>query len=202
VQTQAGSRLRSARTTACNRRFGQFLFHFGKQQPAPVLLPSPHRLTPVLIMYLIRLVSSPGVEALGVSSPGELAITAVCGVNHVAILGRTNGVSLPLGTMEDPKTRFCCRPEQSGTWAVWDEVDDAPASLGGCLLIGRTWQRAKAACDLLRRIYDNRLEARSRRGSGGKPADDPVGRADDLISSIRKSRALEKAQASRPQRHA
>jgi hypothetical protein len=91
--------------------------------------------------------------------------------------------------MEEP-TRFCCHREPSGTWTVWDEVDDAPASLGGCLLIGRTWQRAKAACDLLMRIYDNRLEARSR-GSGGKPADDPVDRVDDLISSIRKSLGFE-----------
>ncbi|MER9651869.1 hypothetical protein NKJ14_33845, partial [Mesorhizobium sp. M0199] len=53
----------------------------------------------------------------------------------------------------------------SGTWMVWDEVDNAPASLGGCSLVGRTWQRAKVACDLLKRIYDNRLEARSQRES-------------------------------------
>ncbi|MER8957282.1 hypothetical protein NKH98_32530 [Mesorhizobium sp. M0833] len=61
--------------------------------------------------------------------------------------------------MEDDQSRFRCHPEPSGTWTVWDEVDNAPASLGGCSLVGRTWQRAKVACDLLRRIYDNRLEA-------------------------------------------
>ncbi|MFK0688830.1 hypothetical protein ACFX5Q_11560 [Mesorhizobium sp. IMUNJ 23033] len=88
--------------------------------------------------------------------------------------------------MEDHKARFRCRPEPSGTWMVWDDVDHAPASLGGCLLIGRTWQRAKVGCDLLRRIYDNRLESRSL-GSKGKPANDQVDRVNDLISSIRKT---------------
>jgi hypothetical protein len=87
--------------------------------------------------------------------------------------------------MEDDRSRFRCHPEPSGTWTVWDEVDNAPASLGGCSLVGRTWQRAKVACDLLTRIYDNRLEARSH----GRLSE-PVDRVDDLISSIRKSRSF------------
>lgn len=89
--------------------------------------------------------------------------------------------------MEDDQSRFRCHPEPSGTWMVWDEVDNAPASLGGCSLVGRTWQRAKVACDLLKRIYDNRLEARSH---ARKPVAEPVDRVDDLISSIRKSRSF------------
>jgi hypothetical protein len=64
---------------------------------------------------------------------------------------------------------------------VWDDVADAPATLGGCVLLGRTWERAKVARDLLRRIYDNRLDARSVRAQAA-PA---VQRVDDLISSIR-----------------
>ena len=98
-----------------------------------------------------------------------------CSVNHVAMLGRTHGVSLPLRTMEDHKARFRYRTEPLGAWREH-------------LLIGRTWQRAKAACDRLRRIYDKRPKARSR-GRKGKPPADPADRVDDLISSIRKSRS-------------
>jgi hypothetical protein len=98
-----------------------------------------------------------------------------CGVNHVAMLGRTHGVSLPLRTMEDHKASFRYRPEPSDTWREH-------------LLVGRAWQRAKAACDRLRRIYDRRLKARSQ-GRKGKPPADPEDRVDDLISSIRKSRS-------------
>lgn len=83
--------------------------------------------------------------------------------------------------MEDRQPRFRCHPEPSGTWTVWDDVADAPATLGGCVLLGRTWERAKVARDVLRRIYDSHLE---------KPAIRPpsaleVQRVDDLISSIR-----------------
>jgi hypothetical protein len=83
--------------------------------------------------------------------------------------------------MEDRQPRFRCRPEPSGTWTVWDDVADAPASLGGCALLGRTWERAKVARDVLRRIYDNHLEARSVR----RPPAPSVQRVDDLIASIR-----------------
>jgi len=76
--------------------------------------------------------------------------------------------------MEDQKARFRYRPESSGTWREH-------------LLVSRTWQRAKVDCDRLRRIYDKRLEARSRGSKGKRPAD-PADRVDDLISSIRKSR--------------
>ncbi|AZO47883.1 MAG: hypothetical protein EOS58_18120 [Mesorhizobium sp.] len=82
------------------------------------------------------------------------------------------------------KARFRCRPEPSGSWMVWDESDNAPGTLGGRSLVGRTWQRAKVACDLLARIYDNRLDARSL----GKPRAHPVDRVDELISSIRRAR--------------
>ena len=46
---------------------------------------------------------------------------------------------------------------------VWDEEASAPAVLGGCLLEGRSEQRAKAAADILERIYRNRLDASSMR---------------------------------------
>lgn len=59
--------------------------------------------------------------------------------------------------------RFCCGPEPSGTWTVWDKVTGAPAALGGCVLEGRSEDRAKAACEILKRIYRNRLDAPSTR---------------------------------------
>lgn len=59
--------------------------------------------------------------------------------------------------------RFRCVPEPSGTWAVWDFETGAAATLGGCVLNGRTEERARAACDILRRIYRNRLDASSMR---------------------------------------
>jgi hypothetical protein len=86
--------------------------------------------------------------------------------------------------MEDRQPRFRCHPEPSGTWTVWDDVANAPANLGGRILLGRTWQRAEAARDVLRRIYDNHLEARPVRRLA-KPAIPQVERVDDLISSIR-----------------
>lgn len=72
-----------------------------------------------------------------------------------------------------------------------DNVDKAPASLGGWSLVGRSWQRAKVACDHLRRIYDNRLEARSFK-DGTKPSVDSPDRIGDLVTSIRKARDLER----------
>ena len=46
---------------------------------------------------------------------------------------------------------------------VWDDVTGAPAELGGCVLRGRSEERARAACEILRRIYRNRLDASSTR---------------------------------------
>ena len=65
--------------------------------------------------------------------------------------------------MEEHDHRFCCVPEPSGTWTVWDRVTDAPAALGGCVLEGRGEDRARAACEILKRIYRNRLDAPSTR---------------------------------------
>lgn len=63
--------------------------------------------------------------------------------------------------MGESYQRFRCVPEPSGTWAVWDFQIGAAATLGGCVLNGRTEDRARAACDILRRIYRNRLDASS-----------------------------------------
>jgi len=46
---------------------------------------------------------------------------------------------------------------------VWDAATGAPATLGGCVLRGRSKDRARAACEILRRIYRNRLDAVSMR---------------------------------------
>jgi len=61
--------------------------------------------------------------------------------------------------MGESYQRFRCVSESSGTWAVWDHELGAAASLGGCLLKGRSEESARAACDILRRIYLNRLDA-------------------------------------------
>jgi hypothetical protein len=61
--------------------------------------------------------------------------------------------------MEKSAPRFRCLPEPSGTWMVWDDMTGAPASLGGCALEGRNEDRARAACEILKRIYQNRLDA-------------------------------------------
>ena len=63
--------------------------------------------------------------------------------------------------MEERDQRFCCVPEPSGTWTVWDRVTGAPATLGGCVLEARSEDRARAACEILKRIYRNRLDAPS-----------------------------------------
>ena len=46
---------------------------------------------------------------------------------------------------------------------VWDNETGAPATLGGCVLKGRSEDRARAACEILKRIYRNRLDASSMR---------------------------------------
>jgi hypothetical protein len=46
---------------------------------------------------------------------------------------------------------------------VWDNETGEPANLGGCVLKGRTEDRARAACEILKRIYRNRLDAPSMR---------------------------------------
>jgi hypothetical protein len=61
--------------------------------------------------------------------------------------------------MQDRDPRFRCLPEPSGTWMVWDDVSGTPATLGDCLLNGRSEDRARAACEILKRIYQNRLDA-------------------------------------------
>ena len=67
--------------------------------------------------------------------------------------------------MDQLNHRFHCLREPSGTWMVWDNVTGRPATLGGCVLKGRSEHRARAACDILTRIYRNRLDAFSIRGS-------------------------------------
>ncbi len=68
--------------------------------------------------------------------------------------------------MDQRNRRFRCLPEPSGTWTVWDDVTGAPANLDGCMLEGRSKDRARAACEILERIYRNRLDAFSvRQGS-------------------------------------
>jgi hypothetical protein len=54
--------------------------------------------------------------------------------------------------------RFTCKEDPDGTWSVWDHVMDKTASLGGRVLTGSDEWRARAACDVLTRIYRNRLE--------------------------------------------
>ena len=70
--------------------------------------------------------------------------------------------------MEKRAPRFNCLREPSGTWMVWDNAADRPAALGGCVLKGRSEDRARAACDILTRIYRNRLDAFSIRKSKGR----------------------------------
>jgi hypothetical protein len=67
--------------------------------------------------------------------------------------------------MQIGASRFKCLPEPSGTWMVWDCKTERPAELGGCVLRGRSEERARAACGILRRIYSNRLDACSLRKS-------------------------------------
>jgi hypothetical protein len=59
--------------------------------------------------------------------------------------------------------RFECRREPSGTWLVWDRVEGNLAKLGGCEMRGREMHRANAACAVLNKIFEGRLEARHAR---------------------------------------
>ncbi|KQZ13323.1 hypothetical protein ASD44_04005 [Mesorhizobium sp. Root554] len=63
--------------------------------------------------------------------------------------------------MENGLPRFQCMPESSGTWMVWDNETGRPATLGGCIIGGRSEMRARTACEILTKIYNNRLDARS-----------------------------------------
>lgn len=67
--------------------------------------------------------------------------------------------------MEYPK-RFSCVHEASGLWMVWDGTLSTPAMLDGCVLDGRSGERAESACALLERIYKNHLDASSVRAAG------------------------------------
>lgn len=67
--------------------------------------------------------------------------------------------------MEEFNPRFRCLPELSGTWMVWDDETGAPAMLDSCVLNGRSEERARTACEMLKRIYQNRLDAYSVRQS-------------------------------------
>lgn len=73
--------------------------------------------------------------------------------------------------MDKHHRRFRCLPEPSGTWMVWDEATGAVATLGGCALRGRSEERARAACEILKRIYRNRLDAASMRDAKGPGLD-------------------------------
>jgi len=66
--------------------------------------------------------------------------------------------------------RFRCLQDPEGSWMVWDDKTSSPATLGGCVLRGRREGRARAACEILERIYRNRLDAQSDRGGGASPA--------------------------------
>jgi hypothetical protein len=65
--------------------------------------------------------------------------------------------------------RFECRPEPSGTWMVWDTEKNRPSTLGGSVLNGMEKGRAATACELLTRIFRNRLEVRSVRHDAPRP---------------------------------
>jgi hypothetical protein len=58
--------------------------------------------------------------------------------------------------MANGLNRFECLAEPSGTWMVYDNLRNMPASLGGRELCGRQKQRAEAACAILTRIFQNR----------------------------------------------
>jgi hypothetical protein len=48
--------------------------------------------------------------------------------------------------------RFTCAAEPGGTWTVWDNEKEAPATLGGKSLTGMNKFRAETACDVLEHI--------------------------------------------------
>ncbi|MFI0844183.1 hypothetical protein [Mesorhizobium sp. IMUNJ 23232] len=69
--------------------------------------------------------------------------------------------------MDKDEPRFFCKREPSGQWAVWDSVQNTPATLGGGPLRGREETRARSACDILNAIYRSQLDADSLRERNG-----------------------------------
>jgi hypothetical protein len=57
--------------------------------------------------------------------------------------------------------RFFCKREPCGKWAVWDSIQNIPATLGGGPLRGREEMRARSACKILNAIYRSELDAHS-----------------------------------------
>lgn len=64
--------------------------------------------------------------------------------------------------MEDGAERFEVVAEPRGTWAVWDRNKEAAAQMDGRALVGLEAPRARAACNILNRIYRSRLDRCSR----------------------------------------
>jgi len=54
--------------------------------------------------------------------------------------------------------RFECIENLDGTWKVWDNLCNWPASLGSQFLINRPKSRAETACDILNRIYTRDMQ--------------------------------------------
>jgi hypothetical protein len=71
------------------------------------------------------------------------------------------------GKVDKDEQRFFCKREPSGQWAVWDSIQDTPATLGGGPLSGREETRARSACDILNAIYRRQLDADSMRERNG-----------------------------------
>lgn len=55
--------------------------------------------------------------------------------------------------------RFVYLQQQDGRWMVQDHLQRKPASLGGQLLVDRPLSRARAACEILNRIYSAGLQS-------------------------------------------
>ena len=72
--------------------------------------------------------------------------------------------------MDKDEPRFFCKREPSGEWAVWDSVQNTPATLGGGPLNGRQEMRARSACKILNAIYRSQLDADSVRERNGVQA--------------------------------
>jgi hypothetical protein len=64
--------------------------------------------------------------------------------------------------------RFACCRDSTGAWMVWDQNDGRPACLGGLELAGLPKDRARAAFNVLERIYTaghDAISIRARRPS-------------------------------------
>jgi hypothetical protein len=59
--------------------------------------------------------------------------------------------------MDENKPRFECVLEPTGTWMVWDNLEDEPAHLGS-ILVGCGRIHAEAAQRILTSIYSAQLE--------------------------------------------